>query len=47
VTRLVYFEEYPRVEDAIARENQLKGWRRSKRVWLIEQMNPAWNDLSS
>ena len=47
VTRLVYFEEYTRVEDAIAREKQLKGWRRSKKVWLIEQMNPAWNDLSS
>jgi len=47
VTNLVYFEEYTRVEDAIAREKEMKGWRRSKKVALIEQMNPAWADLSS
>jgi len=46
VTRLVYFEEYTRVQDALAREAQLKGWRRSKKVWLIEQRNPQWLDLS-
>ncbi len=46
VARLVYFEEYTRVEDAIAREKQLKGWRRSKKVALIESMNPSWVDLS-
>ena len=47
VTRLVYFEEYTRVEDAITREKQLKGWRRSKKVALIEGLNPGWTDLSS
>ena len=46
VTRLVYFEEYTRVQDAIVREKQLKGWRRSKKVALIESMNPSWVDLS-
>lgn len=45
VTRLVYFEEYTRVEDAIVREKQMKGWRRSKKVRLIEELNPAWADL--
>jgi putative endonuclease len=47
VTRLVYFEEYTRVEDAIAREKQFKRWRRSKKVALIERANPDWTDLSS
>jgi putative endonuclease len=47
VTKLVYSEEYTRVEDAIAREKQIKGWRRSKKVALIEQTNPKWTDLSS
>ncbi len=45
VTRLVYFEEYTRVEDAITREKQLKGWRRSKKVRLIEAVNPEWRDV--
>src|SRR5688572_5617756 len=47
VTNLVYCEEYTRVEDAIAREKQIKGWRRSKKVALIERTNPDWTDLSS
>ena len=47
VTRLVYCEEYTRVEDAIAREKQLKRWRRSKKTALIERMNPEWADLST
>jgi putative endonuclease len=47
VTRLVYFEEYAEITDAIAREKQIKGWRRSKKVALIERMNPGWADLSS
>jgi putative endonuclease len=46
VTRLVYFEEYAEVDDAIAREKQLKRWRRSKKVHLIERMNPGWVDLA-
>jgi putative endonuclease len=45
--RLVYFEYYEDVRDAIAREKQLKRWRRSKKNALIESLNPNWNDLSS
>jgi putative endonuclease len=44
-TRLVYFEEFTDASQAIAREKQIKGWRRAKKIWLIEQMNPAWDDL--
>ncbi len=44
--RLVYFEAYENVNDAIAREKQLKGWRRAKKVKLIEGLNPKWSDLS-
>ncbi len=44
--RLVWFEGYQDVTKAIAREKQLKGWRREKKVALIERSNPAWVDLS-
>ncbi|MGI9175400.1 MAG: GIY-YIG nuclease family protein, partial [Rhodothermales bacterium] len=44
--RLVYSEEYTDVRDAIAREKQIKGWLRAKKVALIEEANPAWQDLS-
>src|SRR5271155_881777 len=44
--RLVYFETYQYVQDAIAREKQLKRWRREKKEWLIESVNPNWHDLS-
>lgn len=44
--RLVWFERYVYVEDAIRREKQLKGWSRAKKIWLIEVENPAWIDLS-
>ena len=46
LTRLVYFEAYDRIEDAIAREKQLKHWNRKKKVALIESLNPRWSDLS-
>jgi putative endonuclease len=46
VNRLVYFEEYRRVREAIARERALKGWTRSRKVSLIEAGNPAWADLA-
>ena len=46
VTWLVYYEETSDVVAAIEREKQLKGWRRSKKVALIESMNPQWKDLS-
>ncbi len=45
-TRLVYFEQFGDVRDAIAREKQLKGWVRSRKMRLIEQKNPTWEDLA-
>ena len=44
--RLVWFEVHDDANFAIAREKQLKGWRREKKLTLIEKANPAWNDLS-
>ena len=46
ITKLVYFEETPSIRDAIEREKQIKGWRRSKKTALIESINPKWKDLS-
>ena len=46
VTRLLYFETYHEVLNAIAREKQLKGWARAKKIALIEKENPRWEDLS-
>ena len=45
VHRLVHFEQTPDVYGAIAREKQIKGWRRSKKVALIEAGNPGWEDM--
>jgi putative endonuclease len=45
--RLVYWERFERVCNAIAREKQLKGWRREKKLSLIRQMNPQWRDLAA
>jgi predicted GIY-YIG superfamily endonuclease len=47
VNTLVYAEDHQRVEDAIAREKQIKGWRRSKKNALVETLNPTWADLSA
>lgn len=47
IDRLVYFEKYLHPEEAIRREKQLKGWRRVKKVSLIEQRNPDWDDLAA
>lgn len=46
VDRLVYFEQFSDVRDAIVRENSVKKWRRSKKIELIKSMNPTWKDLS-
>ena len=46
VHRLVYFEPYSDIRDAILREKQIKGWLRSKKVELIQARNPRWDDLS-
>jgi putative endonuclease len=47
VDRLVYFEMGRDIKSAIAREKQLKGWRREKKVALIESINPEWKDLGA
>ena len=46
VDKLVYFEEYNEPKYAIAREKQLKGWKREKKNFLIEKVNFEWKDLS-
>ena len=43
---LVYQEFFNDIESAIAREKQLKGWTRAKKITLIEEINPSWADLS-
>ncbi|MBP3567444.1 MAG: GIY-YIG nuclease family protein [Paraprevotella sp.] len=43
--KLIYFEEFNNIDDAIAREKEIKGWRRSKKEILIKTMNPEKNDL--
>ena len=43
--RLVYYEHGTHIEGAIAREKQIKKWRREKKIRLIEEMNPKWEDL--
>ena len=44
--RLVYYEVFDDVLKAIAREKQIKRWRREKKIALIEKMNPRWQDLA-
>lgn len=46
VFRLVHFERYYSPRTAIAREKQLKGWIRAKKIALIERDNPTWEDLA-
>ena len=45
-TRLVWFESFQYVDQAILREKQIKGWRREKKLASIEAKNPTWQDLS-
>ena len=45
VNRLVYFEQFGDIENAIRREKSLKGWNRAWKVRLIEENNPNWIDL--
>mgnify|MGYP006285779031 CR=1 FL=1 len=47
IRRLVHVEVYRDVRNAIAREKEIKGWRREKKVALIEADNPGWKDLSA
>ena len=46
IDRLVYCETFNDVRDALAREKQIKSWRRSKKIALIEAENPRWKDIS-
>ena len=46
VTRLVYFEQFADVRDAIAREKEIKGWARARKIRLIEARNATWEDLA-
>lgn len=43
--KLIYYERYDHIEDAICREKQLKGKTRAKKIALIKSMNPNWLDL--
>ena len=45
IHKLVYFEEYSDIREAISREKQLKNWKRDWKIELIEKVNPDWNDL--
>jgi hypothetical protein len=44
--RLVYFQSFHNIGDAIARETDIKNWRREKKTALIEERNPTWEDLA-
>ena len=44
--RVVYYESFDLIVDAIAREKQIKGWTRAKKIALIKTLNPKWIDLS-
>ena len=46
VHRLVYYETFDHAANAISREKQLKRWRRSKKIALVEKVNPRWLDLA-
>jgi len=46
IIRLVHFEEFSDVRDAIAREKEIKGWMRYRKARLVEGRNPTWEDLA-
>ncbi|HEV3510176.1 MAG TPA: GIY-YIG nuclease family protein [Candidatus Sulfotelmatobacter sp.] len=46
LTQLVYYEQFVYPDAAINREKEVKGWRRSKKIKLINSMNPKWDDLA-
>jgi len=46
LTRLVFYEQFVYPDAAINREKEIKGWRRSKKIRLVESMNPHWHDLA-
>jgi len=44
---LVYYESYADIQEAIAREKQIKGWLRARKIALVDSVNPRWDDLSA
>jgi putative endonuclease len=46
LNKIVYYEQFSDIEDAISREKQIKGGSREKKIVLINNMNPEWKDLS-
>jgi len=46
INKLVYFEHTTDVKVAIAREKQIKGWRRKRKNELVDEFNPTWEDVS-
>ena len=47
INRLVHYEQFAYINNAIARENELKDWNREKKITLVEQNNPTWEDLAA
>jgi putative endonuclease len=47
INRLVYYETFHYVNNAIVRESEIKAWRREKKVALIKSANPLWDDLAA
>lgn len=47
VDRLVYYEDFPDARSAIAREKEIKAWRREKKNDLVRKLNPDWEDLGA
>jgi putative endonuclease len=45
--KLIYYEHYRDIRDAIARESQLKKWSREKKIQLVNRLNPRWEDLGA
>ena len=47
IDKLIYYEETSSIQSALAREKQIKGWLKKKKIALIELKNPSWKDLST
>lgn len=45
IYNLVWYQQYPSIEEAIAQEKRMKEWNRAWKIEAIEKMNPLWNDL--
>jgi putative endonuclease len=46
LTKLVFFEQFGQVDDALSAEKKIKGWVRLKKNQLVESINPSWDDLA-